>query len=196
MYKVIAQWSGFPGAPGFSNFYFGATGTPTGGNAENAMSRVAGFFDALTLLFPVDVHINIQPDPQTIDPATGAVTGAIATGTPEPETVGAGGEFFSAISGAVVIWRTGVTIGRNVVKGKTFIVPMSTAAYGTTGGILPTRLAELRTAAVILGQQDVYPDEEALCVWHRPVGGTGGQAIPTTSGTVNDRVAYLKSRRS
>jgi hypothetical protein len=196
MYKVIAQWSGFPGAPGFSNFYFGSTVSGSGLNAENAMLRVKAFFDGITLCLPVDVHIQVHGNPQIIDPATGDVTGSIATGDEPAETVGAGGEFFSAISGACVIWRTGVALGSTLLKGKTFVVPMSSAAYGTSGGILPTRLAELRTAALTLAQPDEFPPEESLVVWHRPGGEVAGQAINTTGATVSDRAAYLKSRRS
>lgn len=196
MYKVIATWSGFPGAPGVSNFYFAPTVSAVAADVLAAAGRVRAFFAGITLCLPTPVSIQVQADAQIIDPATGAVTGSIVAGPAPAVVAGAGGAFYSAVSGACVVWRTGVTVGRNVVKGKTFVVPLTAAAYDGDGTLLASRLAELRAMGLALGVSGAFPPAQSLCVWHRPTGGAGGQAILSTGATVNDRVAFLKSRRA
>jgi hypothetical protein len=196
MYKVVAQWGGFPGAPGVSNFYFGATGVPTGANALNAQERVRAFFAGFTLCIPTGITITIGADSQVLDPATGDITDTLTATPPRATVAGAGGTFYSAISGACVIWKTGVVINSHQLRGKTFLVPLTAAAYDVDGTLLLSRATELRTAALTLATSGAFPAVEQLCVWHRPTSEHPGSASVTVSSSVNDRVAFLKSRRA
>lgn len=196
MYKVVARWAYGAGSPGVSNFYFDTTGTVTSVNVANAQARVKAFFGAFTLCLPSAVTISYDQDSQVIDVATGNIINVLTAATAQSNTVGAAAANFSAVSGACVSWRTGVFLGGHSVRGRTFLVPLGTAAYDTDGSILASRLAELRTAATDLAVRGAFPLAESLAVWHRPIAGAGGQAFITTSGQVNDRVAYLKSRRA
>jgi hypothetical protein len=196
MYKVIANWSGFPGAPGVSNFYFSVGGTPSVANVANAQGRIRTFFAAFTLCLPTGVTISISGDSQVIDPATGAITGTVSNGTPPANVAGAGGTFYSALSGACVIWKTSVVINSRQLRGKTFLVPLTSAAYDNDGTLLASRRDELRAAAAALVLPGAFPSDELLVVWHRPTGGAGGSAALANASSVNDRVAYLKSRRA
>jgi len=196
MYKVVAQWSGFPGAPGVSNFYFGLGSTPTVANAANAQARVRTFFAGITFCLPTPVNITISGDSQVIDPATGAITGTLSNGTPPAVVVGAGGTSYSAPSGACILWKTTTVINSRQLRGKTFIVPLTSSAYDTDGTLLASRLTDLRTAAAALVTVGAFPSDELLVVWHRPVSGAGGSAALASSSSVNDRSAVLKSRRS
>ncbi len=196
MIKVIARWSGWSGAPGVSNFYFGDAAPPTAAQVTDCQARVKTFFSAFTLCLPTGISINIDQDSQLIASATGEIVDTLTASALQSAVAGAGGTNFSAVSGACVIWKTGHTINSHQLKGKTFLVPLGSASYDTDGTILASRLAELRAAATGLAAAGAFPLVEQLHVWHRPTGGAGGEAWPTGSAAVNDRVAYLKSRRA
>jgi hypothetical protein len=196
MHKVVATWSGFPGAPGVSNFYFGTGTSDSVSDVGVTQGRVRSFFAAFTLCLPTPISITVQPDSPVIDPVTGHMTGVLTAATPQTVVVGAGGSNYSAISGACVIWKSSIFMAGRNLRGKTFLVPLSTAAYDTDGTILASRLAELRTAAAALGAVGAFPANQVLMVWHRPVSGAGGASAISSTGSVNDRVAFLKSRRA
>jgi len=194
LYKVVAVWNGWAGGPGFSNFYFG--GNPTAGQAGTAQDRVHDFFESLILCLPTPITISFQTTVQVIASGDGSIVSENAVTPVAPNVVGAGGTTFSSPSGACIIWRTGVTVGGRLLKGKTFFVPMTSAAYDTDGSLLTARLTELRAAATALAAPGAFADEQQLQVWHRPVAGAGGSNSPTVSATVSDRAAVLRSRRA
>src|SRR5690349_17329776 len=79
MLKVTAKWAGFPGAPGYSNFYFGDfSGANQLGQAESqlAVNRVNGFFGAIMDRFPPSVNVTVQPEIQLINAADGKLQNA------------------------------------------------------------------------------------------------------------------------
>ena len=195
MNKITAVWSGWAGGPGYSNFYFGGI-SPTEAQLTVAQDRVHDFFAAITLCLPTPVTISFQPSSQLITPGDGVIQDDIPVGSVAPPVVGAGGANFAAVSGACVIWRTGLTVGGRLLKGKTFLVPLSAGAYDTDGTILASRLAELRAAATALAAPGAFADEQQLQVWHRPTAGAGGVMSPTGSASVSDRVSILRSRRA
>jgi len=195
MNKITAVWSGWAGGPGYSNFYFGGTSADSA-QLTVAQDRVHDFFAAITLCLPTPVTISFQPSSQRINPGDGVITDDVAVGSVAPVVVGAGGPNFAAVSGACVIWRTGLTVGGRLLKGKTFLIPLSAGVYDTDGTILASRLTELRAAATALAAPGAFAAEQQLQVWHRPVGGTGGVMAPTGTASVSDRVSILRSRRA
>lgn len=195
MNKITAVWSGWSGGPGFSNFYFGGDSADSA-QLTVAQDRVHDFFAAITLCLPTPVTISFQPSSQVITPGDGVIQDDTPVGAVAPNVVGAGGANFAAVSGACVIWRTGITVGGRLLKGKTFLVPLAASAYDVDGTILPNRLTELRDAATALATPGAFADAQQLQVWHRPTAGAGGQAAPTGSASVSDRVAILRSRRA
>ena len=196
MVKVVALWTGWAGGPGYSNFYFSPDAIQNATHVTNVQARVKAFFSAFTLCLPTGLSIQVQQDSQIVASATGAIVDTISATSLQAAVAGAGAANFSAISGACVIWKTGITVHSHQLKGKTFLVPLTNGAYDTDGTILASRLTELRTAATALAAAGAFPVEEQLVVWHRPVAGAGGSASTTVSSSVNDRVAYLKSRRA
>lgn len=50
MTRVTAVWSGFPGAPGYTNFFFEGPTAP--GAAFDVVGRVGAFFEAIDELLP------------------------------------------------------------------------------------------------------------------------------------------------
>jgi hypothetical protein len=193
MDKVVAVWSGWSGSPGYSNFYF--TGDSTGADLTGITGAVRAFFAAFTLSLPTPVSVKVSQVVQQIDPVTGNLQSEKTAPADPAVVVGAGGANFSSPAGACVIWRTTGTRNGHIIKGKTFLVPLTTAAYDTDGTIVANRLTELRAAAVALSAYAATGGAK-LGVWSRPVAGAGGGITATSTATVNDRSAILKSRRA
>jgi len=191
--KVTAVWTGWGGAPGYSNFYF--VGDATGADLTQITGAVRTFFAAFTLCLPTPVSVKVSQVVQQIDPSTGALQLEKTAPADPAIVVGAGGANFASPVGACVIWRTTSTRNGHIVKGKTFLVPLSTAAYDTDGTILASRLTELRGAATALCGF-AATGGSTFGVWSRPVAGAGGAVSHSGVATVNDRTAVLKSRRA
>jgi hypothetical protein len=101
---------------------------------------------------------------------------------------------YSAASGGVVTWRTaGVRNGRRV-RGRTFLVPLASAAYQSDGTIASAVLTSLNTNfATFLSDTN----SAVLGVYARPTfkGATDGAWFTVTGFNVPDKVAVLRSRR-
>lgn len=194
IYKVQAIWSGWAGGPGYSNFYFRSPDT-LDAELVAMTGAVRSFFSGFTLGLPTPIAIQVSPVVQQIDPATGHMTGEFTAATTPAVLAGAGGSNFSSPVGACVIWRTSTNLGTRLLKGKTFLVPLSTAAYDTDGTLLASRLTEIRTAAATLAAF-ITGAGVHMQVWHRPVGGLGGEAHDVATSAVNDRSAILRTRRA
>lgn len=188
--RITAVWTGFRGAPGYSNFYFG--GEPADASAaEECATAVRTFFTNISAALPESIRIGVQGTAEIIDEANGQITGQVDFDAPNG-AAGGGGADYSAASGAVVNWNTaGYRNGRRI-RGRTFLVPLSSISYDGQGDLDNTALTTLRNAAgVLAGGTTAMP----FVVWSRPVGGAGGSAEPVTGATVPDLGAILRSRR-
>jgi hypothetical protein len=197
MLKVKSKWSGFSGAPGWTNFYFrdfAVNNEPTQQQANDAVARVATFWNNVKSRFPVTVSIAIQPDVEVIEEENGQMLNVFSVTPPAAHVGGATSSVYSGPTGMVINWRTaGVRNGRRV-RGRTFLVPVATENFQTDGTIDPTKLASVQSTASELASATGTPD---LGVWARPTapGATDGVWVPVTSATVPDLAAVLRSRR-
>lgn len=188
--RVTAVWTGFSGAPGYTNFFFNAFG---GGDlVDLEVARVRSFFDALTLLLPSDVSIQVQQEASIIDEASGElISYALASDAP-PVVNGTQDTPYSAPSGAAITWNTDTVARGRRLRGRTFIVPITGAGYEADGTLGPNALGYLNTAALALLGDGSGP---GLVIWSRPRDGAGGTIGAVTSHRVADRAAILRSRR-
>ena len=188
--RITAVWSNFRGAPGYTNFFFDGA-FPDDAAAEAAAVSVRQFFVDVNPHLPFEVNINIQGVADILDEGTGAITNQIDF-NPPISVSGAGGGKYSAASGAVVNWNTVEYKGGRRVRGRTFLVPLTSDAYDDNGDLSGAALGAIRTAA-----SDLITDLGAnpLAVWSRPRGGAGGTAHVVSSATVPDMGAILRSRR-
>lgn len=190
IYRITAEWSGWQGAPGFTNLYFrnieGAGGT------SDMQGRVRTFFAAFNNALPSAVRIQVQGEVAVIDDATGEIT-AFISNTPPAVVQGEYSGPYSAASGVCITWLTsGVRNGRHV-RGRTFIVPLGAPAFESDGTVANPQ--GLQTIAQ--GLLDPLGDD--MVVWSRP-GLLNGSTQPGTSfdvtgARVRDRTAVLRSRR-
>ena len=190
MFRVTARWAGFSGAPGYSNFFF-ATGGGLISDAQQVADRVRSAFGQLPPSLPQGTTVTIQPEVAVIDSDTGELT-RYETITPGTTVSGTATGAYSGASGAVINWRTNdVRFGRRI-RGRTFIVPLGSGAYDSTGTLSSGTLEDLNDFASVLVGGDL---DSELGVWSRPRDGGGGVFATVVSATVPDMAAVLRSRR-
>lgn len=198
--RVRVTWSGFIGAPGYTNLFFRdfdsteAPGdSPTVAQAEDACERTQTFFTAIRAAFPGIVRLKVEPVVDILESSTGELIDSLSTPA-LPEILGGGAGNYSAAAGGVVSWRTGGIRNGRRIRGRTFLVPMSASALGTNGQLAPATVAYIAAAAATLIDRAGTPD---LGVWARPTGPGLSDGVWTvvTGAQVPASGAILRSRR-
>ena len=109
---------------------------------------------------------------------------------PEP-VVGSSSGAYSATSGACITWRTATVVNNKLVRGRTFIVPLSGGSYQSDGTLATSTITTIRTAANAL----LNSTDQTFVVWSRPKDDAPGQTAVATMALVTDQAAVLRSRR-
>ena len=206
MARVTIDWTGFLGAPGYTNFYFRdfqGAGEIDQAIADGAVAKVHTWIQAWDDGLPNTVTLTIDPSVEVIEETTGELIGFFTT-VPGSPNVGGSTAPYSAASGACVNWYTdGVRNGRRV-RGRTFMVPIGSNGMENNGTLNGTALNGWRTASATLIAGAGVGD---LGVWARPTpildvdGNPTGEHNPdgiwyaVTSYTIPDKAAVLRSRR-
>lgn len=188
--RVTSRWTGFQGAPGYSNFYF--QGNTVGESSLDFRQRVTNFWNELIPVLPSDVAVQNETEAPVFDEATGALLGYSTPGTQGTPTTGGAPGGYSAASGAVITWNTDSVRGSRRIRGRTFIVPIAGSAYQDDGTLTTSAITTIQDAAGELIQGGPSND---FVVWSRPVNGSGGIAAGVTGYRVPDMAAVLRSRR-
>lgn len=186
MYRIRIPWSGTPlVGPSISTFFAGSM--PDG----PMMETVKTFFEAIKGFIPEGANLQYPSSGEVLESTTGKIMG-LWTGLPGTSaTLGGGPKPFAAGVGLRVRWLTSTVHRGRVVKGSTYVVPISSQFYTDTGVVSPGNIATLYTAANLL---QVGAD---LGVWSRPKkGGNDGLWAPIDGVVVPDVVSWLRSRRT
>lgn len=178
--RIVCAWTGTSGLPGVSVFYGVELGT--------ANADIKAFFTSIKDVLANPTSVAIPGSGDLIDSVTGALTGAWSNPAGAGTATSAGGNVYAAGVGGYVVWNTPNIVGGRRLKGRTFLCPLNTGAYDTSGTLLATPLGTIQTAATAL------VTAAQILVWHRP-GSTAGVAHAPTSATVPDQVTSLRSRR-
>lgn len=196
--RTKAQWS-IPGAgTAYSVFHFGTSDVdePDQTNADQAVAKTRKFFDDLKVALPNQVTVQALGEAEQLNEATGTLLHVWSVATPAiVQGTAAAATGWSAPTGAVASWTTqGIRNGRRI-RGRTFIVPLTTGAYDTNGTLRPGEHAVINAAAQNIWDID---DTVQFSVYARPTVGVGGDGIayPVQSHRVPDMCAILRSRRS
>jgi hypothetical protein len=197
MAKVTINWTGFPGGPGFTNLFFrdfSGSGAIDQAIVDDAVSKTDTWLAAWKASLPNSVTTGVDPTVEAIEETTGELQ-SFYTGTPAAASVGTGGTSYSSPSGAVVSWYTSTVRNGRRMRGRSFMVPLSTTAYETDGTLTTSKLATWTTASTALIGVGTAAD---LGVWGRPTtqGGTDGQWALVTATKIPDMAAILTSRRN
>jgi hypothetical protein len=196
--RVKINWTGFTGAPGYSNLHFEqvADDPMTQSEVNEAITMTQTWIATFRAGMPPDCITAVDGSVVELDENYGTVQ-AFWNGTPAAAAAGTGPGSYAAGSGACVNWSTdGVWNGRRV-RGRTFIVPLGSYGMSSTGNLDDGKLTTWRAATqtFINGGSFVR-----LVVWKRPTVVLGeplpdGGAYDVTSFTINDKAAQLRSRR-
>lgn len=190
IYRVTTRWTGFQGAPGYSNFHFHElSGSP---GPEDGRNRVVAFFNEVRTLLPTDVGFLTEGEVTIIDETTGMIEGyeTVSENPPPGNGLATGG--YSAASGAVVTWNTaGVRNGRRV-RGRTFLVPLGGNAYQDDGTLTTNAIDTINDAAAELVGVGF---DSGFSIFSRPGSSGAGGVYPVNGWRVPDMAAVLRSRR-
>lgn len=190
MLRITARWAGFPGAPGYSNFFF-AGGGGLIGDQNQVADRIANAFKGVSNHLAAGTSITIEPEAAVVDSDTGEVTDFRNIDPIAPITSSGSGSY-AGPAGAVVNWRTSDLRNGRRIRGRTFMVPLATSAFDNTGSLAPAALTGLNAFASAIRAGDL---DSEFGVWSRPINGSGGVFATVTSHSVPDMVAVLRSRR-
>lgn len=194
--RVVINWTGFVGAPGYTNLYFrnSTPGTINQTVVDNAISKVEAFLTSIRPLLPQGVFTGTSGAVDEINDTNGNLVafwaGTVAAAANGGATTGG----YSAPSGACLAWSTNTVRNARRIRGRTFIVPLAHTCLATDGSIDSAELTTLRTAADTLRAAS---GDARLVIWGRPTtpGGTDGVSAEVTASNVQDKLAVLRSRR-
>lgn len=186
------------GGAGISRFHMtnaGGTALITA-DAASVGSALHTFYTALAGILSNNYTFNVDPVFETVNAQTGAIVslGGVTAGTGTVTAIGSGTHV--AGMGARIYWKTSTIRNRRFVRGATFITPLISAAYDTTGAIAggDTGTIETAAAAMINGlvAGGIIP-----VVWARPKTAFSGDGAvaPIIAWTVGTTPASLRSRR-
>lgn len=189
--KVQAQWQGFQGAPGYTNWYGLSDGDAVA--AANALGpRMRAFFAAIGIYIPSGASVKVQRTYQVLNSVTGAITSESALSADPAAVNGTGSGSYSAASGAVVNWETGLfNDAGHRIRGRTYLVPLA-AVYNTDGGLSPSAITTIGNAATA-----ALGGTGGLGVFSRPhpKGAGNGTFRTATAGVIHNKASVLRTRR-
>jgi len=150
------------------------------------------FFSAIASLIPSGSTVKVQRTYQVLNSVNGAISSETAL-TADPAVVnGTGAGNYSAASGAVVNWETGLfNDAGHRIRGRTYLVPLA-SAYSADGGLGSTAITTLSAAATA-----ALGGTGGLGVFSRPhpKGAANGTFRLATAGVVHNKACVLRSRR-
>lgn len=152
-------------------------------------AALRSFFDGLkTYMGSINTYF-VESTGRVLDDFTGGLIGTWSDATLPTVTGTNGGAVVPDASQVLVRWTTGVVVGGRFVQGRSFIPGL--AVTNLSGGNL------LAATGVAFDAQANAMIATALGfgVWHRPVGGTGGQHVLASSATTWNELAVLRRRR-
>lgn len=181
--RVRTTLTGLGGLPGVSTFYFDSTTTD--------MTGVRTFWDSIKGLIPTGVSIAVPNSGDQFTEGTGTITGSWS-GPAQATVASTGGAgAYLATAGAMIRWTVaGVVDGRRPI-GKTFIVPVSTSVFSSSGTIAAGTVTTVNAAITAL--LSTYGG--AMKLWHRPNAKGAGSQLTILSGQCINKQVVLRSRR-
>lgn len=191
VYRVKVRWSGFSGAPGYTNLHFDAPTEPTQAGAQAVYQAAFQFTVDITSALPSAVSLTTEGGVEVVDQTTNElITILQATQGATQKGLNTGG--FSSATGACIVWETGEVKNGRRVRGRTFVVPLAATYYDLDGTLNNGVLTDLQSAATALAGGGF-----SFGVLSRPSsqGAGDGSFHTVSSGRITDKTAVLRSRR-
>src|SRR3954465_15386389 len=124
-------WAGWTGAPGVS--LFRASGDLDSTQTDAAALAIRTLINAVAAYIPSTVTVLCEPLMKVYADGDGSLVHSETIASVPAGIQGTGTGNFSALSGAALIWRTTHSMGRRLLSGRTFFVPLSSGPYFTDG---------------------------------------------------------------
>lgn len=188
--QLTARYNGFTGAPGWIRMkFFGAL---TAAEATTAAANWKTFLNSIAAVMPTGSSISFDTTVGLYDDL-GAQTGEVTISNPPAAINGSSAVAYAGGAGAVVNWVTNsFHLGRKV-RGRTFLVPLTSAAFATDGTLAPAIQGGIQTAGAQFAVSSPQPIISSVKT--APGGVTSGFVSNIIGATVPDRSAVLRSRR-
>lgn len=190
LFRVVLTWAG-PQVVGNS-----VTVLHYDGSNQSAppVASILAAFDPLKPVLPTALTVTVPNTGDIIDDVDGSLQGIwSASGGGTKGMTGTAP--CAAGVGACIGWQTGGIVngtkGPRKLRGRTFIVPMSSDSYDAQGTLSTVAQTQLESFASQL--QAAGP----MGIWHRPssLAARNGSSSSVLSHRIRDKVAYLSSRR-
>jgi hypothetical protein len=197
--EIAFHVQGDIGGVGISRFRFTRqdAGSIMGTDVNAAAAAARALLAAGATYYPTPISWTCQAQVDIYDVASGLVQGPLIV-TALPATVnGTGGSSFSAGTGGRINWKTSTLSGRRLLKGATFLVPLSATAFTSNGAVANGTVTAINTAVATyinaMTTATLYP-----VIWHRPKKGAtvGGLTGIVTAGALSATPSGLRSRRT
>jgi hypothetical protein len=146
---------------GYSVFHFQPAGSS--GAATTIAANVHSFFSTLVGVLPDDVHITF--DAEVLDLSETGVLTAVWPVTPPAQVQGTSAAVYARPVGARVDWSTGHVVAGHRLVGRTFIVPLASTSFDTTGQLLASVAQSINDQATIFITSTA--GNRPLVVWSR-----------------------------
>jgi hypothetical protein len=193
-YTILWTSAGYTGSPGYTKLKFApsVTAGPTTAEVNAAAAASRSLLVSTVNHLPTSVSYQCSTTAQVFSDA-GVLLSEVAVGAVPAVVNGTGGTTYPGGVGAVIYWNTGAVNGGHKVRGRTFLVPLSNAAFAADGTLTSTLVTALQSAANAFVGSGTSP-----CVNTRSLGKPGrvNGTIGVISGTVKDRTAFLRTRRT
>lgn len=197
--EVDVLITGDVGGKGISRFRFetntGAPPLPADCNSVGAALRA--FYFSMAGWLPTVCSVAVQGLVNVYDETTGLVSSPVQMSTVPGPVSGGGAGNYAAGMGLRVNWKTNVIVGRRLIKGSTFMVPLVSSAFTANGSPASSVTATLASAAATYISSTTGANTVPV-IWHRPPKGThaGGAAGHVVGSVVGTTPAGLRSRRA
>jgi hypothetical protein len=196
---VRTEWSGTSGGPGLTQMaLLGAAGGEWNPSAtQAAVNAVRAFWDGQKANLPDELKLNVLPVIDVYDTVSGDLTASYVAGTVPVTVQGTGAGGYAGGVGVKLTWNTGQIRNGRRVRGSTFIVPIISGLFSTTGTVTGAVQTTISTA----GQSLISALNAAgtpLAVWSRPFNGPNprvGFATEVIQGVCSSKSAILRGRR-
>jgi hypothetical protein len=201
MFKVTATWTGFTGAPGYTNLFFEHADPPST-MVQNAVDNARELFNSCRNALPTIVTITVSPTVELIEDTDGELSDVLTAGAPPVAVTGTDATAYAAPSGLAITWLSPGVYRGNRVRGRSFLVPLGGGSYQSDGSLATGLNGAITTHA----EAFIAAAGPTFGVWCRPqdahknhagddVPASVGKFFEVTASRVQDKVAVLRSRR-
>ena len=199
---VRTAWSGTSGGPGITQIaLLGAVGGSWNpGGEQAAVNAMRAFWDSVKAYLPNELTLTVSPVVDYYNRETGVLLGSNIAATPPAAVIGTATGVYAGGAGLKVTWETGQIRDGRRVRGATYVVPLDSASFTTTGTISPTTKTAFNNAAATF-KSAIVTGNMAVGVWSRPrenhptLPDRDGAAFEVTQGVCSSKSAILRGRR-